>query len=51
MAENFVYYALTAVIAAALSFTAGMYRTTTSVVMEEEKPFTMTIDYHVYALQ
>ena len=51
MAQNFVYYALTAVVAASISFAAGMYRTTSSTVMVEEKPFTMTIDYHVRVLQ
>ena len=51
MAQNFVYYALTAVVAASISFAAGMYRTTSSTVMVEEKPFTMAIDYHVRVLQ
>lgn len=51
MVQNFVYYALTAAVAASISFAAGMYRTTLSTVTIEEKPFTMTIDYHVRVLQ
>ena len=51
MANSYVYYALTAIVAASISFAAGMYRATTSTLMVEEKPFTMTVDYHVHIVR